>query len=164
MNRILANHKAVLLAISLAAGSITISSPVLASGGGGFSGGSASSSDSSSSRNRSDSRSIQDESTPGGLSFKQRIDQQYELGKAYFKAPMANGEKLEYCVQTDSGLKKLSRKSVKTFKRGSQSNFVDSLFSCVDPSVRIADAIPDGRSDAIVYYLNKRFKLRLTNS
>lgn len=164
MNKKFTSHKAVLAAICLTAGSTAISTSVSASGGGG--GGFSSGGGPSLNRAPSSAptRSNQDESTPGGLSFRDRIDQQYELGKAYYKAPLANGAKLEYCVQTSDGLKKLSRKSVKMFKRGSQSNFVDNLFSCVDPSLRIADAIPEGREDAIFYYLNKRFKLGLTNS
>ena len=168
MKRILLTRKTSLLAICLVAGSLAFTTSVSASGGGGFSGGSqssqSSSSNSGSSTSNRSNRSNQDEFTPGGLSFKQRIDQQYELGKAYFKAPMASGAKLEYCVKTDNGLQKLSRKSVKTYKRGSQSNFMDNLFSCIDPSLRIADVIPEGREDAIFYYLNKRFKLGLTNS
>ena len=98
-------------------------------------------------------------------SFSQsRIDQLYELGKSYYKSPQANGTRLEYCVKTDSGLAKLSRKSVKPFKRGAASQFVNSLYSCNDPSLKIADALPADQGDAVLHYLNKRFKLRLANS
>lgn len=90
-----------------------------------------------------------------------RIDQQYELGKSYYKSPQADGSRLEYCVKTDSGLKKLTRSSVKQFKRGTVSAFVNSLYSCNDPSLKIADAVASDKGDAILYYLNKRFKLRL---
>ena len=78
----------------------TISSPALASGGGGYDTGSFS---------------------------QQRIDQLYELGKAYYKAPQADGTRLEYCVKTGDGLKKLTRSSVRQFKRGAAATFVDSL-------------------------------------
>jgi len=96
-----------------------------------------------------------------GLSS-QRIDQQYEAGKSFYKSPQADGSRLEYCVKSDSGLKKLSRRSVKSFKRGPATAFVDSLYSCADANLKIADAGPDDQGDAILYYLNKRFKLRLT--
>jgi len=137
MKRIHTTHKTTLAAICLAAASITLSTTVSASGGGGF--------------------------NQGGFSS-QRIDQQYELGKSYYKSAQADGTRLEYCVQTDSGLKKLTRGSVKRFKRGTVSNFVDNLFDCADPSVKIADAVPEDQGSAILYYLNKRFKLRLVSN
>jgi len=92
-----------------------------------------------------------------------KIDQLYETGKSYYKSRQANGSRLEYCVKGDSGLKKLSRRSVKRFKKGPASDFVGSLYSCTDPNQKIADVIPDDQGEAILYYLNKRFKLRLAN-
>jgi len=92
-----------------------------------------------------------------------RIDQQYESGKAFYKSAQSDGSRLEYCVKKGSSLSKLSRKSVKPFKRGPASEFIASLYSCADPNLKIADAVEDGQGDAILYYLNKRFKLRLTN-
>jgi len=100
----------------------------------------------------------------GGSNFSQpRIDQRYELGKSYYKSPQANGSRLEYCVKDGDTLSKLSRKSVRQFKRGPVSKFINSLYSCADPSLKIADAIEQGQGDAVLYYLNKRFKLRLQN-
>ena len=124
-------------AIALAAGSIAVSATVSASGGGGF--------------------------NQGGFSS-QRIDQQYELGKSYYKSPQADGTRLEYCVKSDSGMQKLSRKTVRGFKRGPVANFVDSLYDCANPAVKIADAVPAEQGEAILYYLNKRFKLRLSST
>lgn len=95
---------------------------------------------------------------------KQRIDQLYETGKAHYKSRQADGSRLEYCIKTESSLKKLSRRSVKPFKRGSAAAFIGSLYSCADANLKIADAVPDDQGDAILYYLNKRFKLRLENS
>ncbi len=115
----------------------TFSSPAIASGGGGYDTGSFS---------------------------QQRIDQLYELGKAYYKAPQADGKRLEYCIKTNDGLKKLSRSSVRPFKRGAAATFVNSLYSCQDPSLKISDAVADDQGDAILHYLNKRFKLRLAGS
>jgi len=86
----------------------------------------------------------------GGFNQGQRIDQQYELGKSYYKSAQADGTRLEYCVKTGDGLKKLSRGSVKAFKRGTVSNFVDSLYNCADPSAKIADSVPDNQGDAIL--------------
>ncbi len=94
----------------------------------------------------------------------QRIDQQYELGKSYFKGRLADGSRLEYCVKTNSDLVKLSRRSVKQFKQGSTSAFVDSLYNCNNPDQRIADLVSQEQGQAILHYLNKRFKLRLQNS
>jgi len=92
-----------------------------------------------------------------------KVDQQYELGKSFYKARQADGSRLEYCVKSDKGFKKLSRRSVKQFKKGPVSNFVDSLYSCSNSSQKIADVVSDDQGSAILYYLNKRFKLRLQN-
>jgi len=100
----------------------------------------------------------------GGGSFNsssRSIDQQYELGKSYYKSAQPNGDKLKYCVQSGDELKKLSRRSVKPFKNGPVMKFVESLYDCSDPNTKIADIIPDAEGDAILYYLNKRYKLRL---
>jgi len=86
-----------------------------------------------------------------------KIDQLYETGKTYYKSRQANGSRLEYCVKGDSGLKKLSRRTVKRFKKGPTSDFVGSLYNCANPSQKIADAIPANQGDAVLYYLNKRF-------
>lgn len=123
--------------ILLPAIGLVASATVLASGGGGFSAGGSSS---------------------------QRVDQQYELGKNYYKSSQANGSRLEYCVKDNKGIKKLSRRSVKQFKKGSVDKFVDSLYNCAAPDQKIADVVSDEQGTAILYYLNKRFKLRLSNS
>jgi len=97
----------------------------------------------------------------GGFS-QRKIDQQYELGKSYYKARQADGSRLEYCVKSGDSLSKLSRRSVAKFKRGPTGDFVNSLYSCADPNLKIADIIAEDQGDAILYYLNKRFKLRLS--
>ena len=131
------NILALLTASTIGASALVVSQGAVASNGGGF--------------------------NQGGFS-QQRIDQLYELGKSYYKSPQANGSRLEYCVKNGDSLSKISRKSVSRFKRGPASEFVNSLYSCSDSSLKIADAIADGQGEAVLYYLNKRFKLRLTNS
>ena len=107
---------------------------------------------------------------PGGGGFDQssfsqnRVDKQYETGKSYYKSRQADGSRLEYCVKTDDKLKKLSRSSVRPFKKGPASAFIASLYSCANPELKIAEVVPDDQGDAILYYLNKRFKLRLSGS
>lgn len=91
----------------------------------------------------------------------QTIDLQYELGKSIYKSTRADGSRLEYCVNGDNRLLKLSRPAVKRFRNGLASDFVDSLYNCEDPAVKITDTWPVEQSDAILYYLNKRFKLGL---
>ena len=106
-------------------------------------------------------------STGGGFNFsssaRSSVDQQYEDGKAYYKSRQADGSRLEYCVKGDDSFEKLSRHTVRPFKRGPASEFVSSLYSCDDPDLKIADALSEDEGTAILYYLNKRFKLRLAN-
>lgn len=116
--------------------SISISSSVFANGGGGF----------------------------GGIENETPVDKYYDLGESYFKSRSADGSRLEYCVLTrNSGLKKLSRRSVRSFRNGEESVFVDKLLHCDEPAVKIVEIVPDEERDAILYYLDKRFKLRLKN-
>ncbi len=113
---------------------LTVSPALLASDGGGF--------------------------NQGGFSAR-KIDQQYELGRAHYKAGKVDGVKLSYCIKTADGLKKLSRKSVRPFKNGPANDFVASLYSCDNPDVRVSEVISEENGQAVLYYLNKRFKLRL---
>lgn len=89
------------------------------------------------------------------------VDQQYELGKSVYKSRLPDGSKLAYCVKTEKGLKKISRRAVKPFKKGPASAFVNSLYNCQQPNVKIADLITGDQGSAVLYYLNKRYKLRL---
>ena len=127
------SHKPLLTATCLTIGMVIASPQILASSGGGS----------------------------FGSSSRSSVDKQYELGRSYYKSRQANGSQLKYCVRSGDDLKKLSRRSVKQFKNGSATAFVDSLYSCEDPNLKIADVVPDGHGDAILHYLNKRYKLRL---
>lgn len=96
----------------------------------------------------------------GGYSQK-KVDQQYQLGRTYYKAKQADGSTLTYCIKKGDSVSKLSRKSVKPYKRGTVSAFVDSLYSCDNPELKISELVDDNQGEAILYYLNKRFKLKL---
>ena len=96
----------------------------------------------------------------GGYSQK-KVDQQYQLGRTYYKAKQADGSTLTYCIKKGDSVSKLSRKSVKPYKRGTVSAFVDSLYSCDNPELTISELVDDNQGEAILYYLNKRFKLKL---
>ena len=95
---------------------------------------------------------------------KRQIDQQYELGKSYFKARQLDGSKLKYCLKVDGELKKLGRRSVKVFRNSSTENFVKALYNCENSQQKIMDVVPAEHGPALLYYLNKRFKLRLQDS
>lgn len=90
-----------------------------------------------------------------------KVDKQYELGKSIYKSRLPDGSKLTYCVETEKGLKKISRRAVKSFKKGPASAFVNSLYNCKQPSQKIVDLISGDQGRSVLYYLNKRYKLRL---
>ena len=94
----------------------------------------------------------------------QRIDQQYELGKSYYKARQADGTQLQYCIKDNDSVKKLSRRSVRKFKNAAATDFVNSLYNCAAPDQKIVDLVNEEQGTAVLYYLNKRFKLRLKSS
>ena len=98
------------------------------------------------------------------LRTKKPVDKYFELGKSYYNSPLADGSRLEYCVLTANiGLKKISRRSVSSFRNGPKSRFVNKLLHCSEPSIKIVEIVPEEKTDAILYYLNKRFNIRLIN-
>ena len=95
----------------------------------------------------------------------QVVDPLYEQGKAVFSGKTrSRSEKVDYCVVAPGGTEaeKLKRKTVKPFKRASARQFALSLHDCDMPETKIAEILSQEDFRAVVYYLNKRYKLRLT--
>ena len=91
------------------------------------------------------------------------IDQRYENGKAIYQGRSRSNPKIKYCI--DNGTEKVALKgsSLKPFKKKSQRELASKLYDCNDPDVLVIDKIGGSKLGSALYYLNKRYKLKLTN-
>jgi len=99
-------------------------------------------------------------SSRGGDYNRKPIDQNYELGKAVYLG-RATGKKLQYCIDNGSQKVKLKSKTAKAFKNKNANNFANALYDCNKPSNQIASTLNRRDLTAVVYYLNKRYRLKL---
>ncbi|MBX2869125.1 MAG: hypothetical protein KTR18_10645 [Acidiferrobacterales bacterium] len=100
-----------------------------------------------------------------GTAYKtKKVDQLYEKGKASYYAKDTNGQRLRYCVKTDENVQKVSRKSLKTFAGTSETELTNNLVSCDSPDSKITSIVDSEQVSAMVYYLNKRYRLNLYGS
>ena len=94
------------------------------------------------------------------------VDQFYEFGKAIYVGRGSQFEKIKYCVAergSDPG-GKLRGKTVKPYKGGDANEFGAQLFDCDEPERRINSVLAEVEMFAVLYYLNKRYKMNMTVS
>lgn len=94
-----------------------------------------------------------------------RVNVTYEQGKALFKGRDRRYGKVKYCVTAanGSGLEKVRKRSLKPYAGRSAKLLVDNLYNCDQPDQKIQNLLGSTNTATVVYYLNKRHKLRLTN-
>ena len=101
----------------------------------------------------------------GGPAPRPVVDPTYEAGKAIYRGRASNAPKLEYCVKGEAEeMLPLKGKSVKSFKRATYNEFANALYNCEAPEKRIAQELEREDFLYVLYYLNKRHKLRLVGS
>jgi len=93
------------------------------------------------------------------------IDHTYEAGKSIFKGRKDIYKPHTFCIldANSNQVKKVKRSTVRPFKKQSANSFADSLYSCKETSKSARDILSQNDITFLVYYLNKRFSLRLTN-
>ena len=118
---------------------VMFAAPVFASGGGSYGGG-------------------------GGLSAPQprAVDRAYEYGKAIYQGRVKEVGKIQYCVKQGEETVKLKRGSLKPYKGGTVNDLAQNLYDCKMPEDRIADRMSQKNLQFVLYYLNKRYKLKLS--
>ena len=99
-----------------------------------------------------------------GSGDQETVDQKYEAGKFYFNSAKVNGKKIWYCVKNGEEMQRLSRRSLKPFENSTTSDLSDNLYNCDQPEQLIADQINHDQVSAVVYYLNKRYRLSLSSN
>ena len=90
-------------------------------------------------------------------------DQNYELGKSIYLGRNKNIPKVKYCVDNGTEKVKVKGSTLKPFKKKSQKELASKLYDCNDPETLIFTKIGSNNLAYAMYYLNKRYKLRLTN-
>ena len=97
----------------------------------------------------------------GGNSGYVRIDRLYEAGKAQYYAPDTSGQRIRYCVKDGDLISKVSRKTLRSFSGTSADELSSSLYHCDQPETSISETLQGDQLKAVVYYLNKRYRLGL---
>ncbi len=93
-----------------------------------------------------------------------QVDQTYEVGKAIFKGRQAGEPSLQYCVVADGEKVPLKRSTVKGYKNTTYDNLANSLYQCDQPEKLVAQGLTRDSLLYVLYYLNKRHKLKLKSS
>jgi len=93
-----------------------------------------------------------------------QVDQTYEVGKAIFTGRAKGEPSLEYCIAVEGEKVPVKRKSIKTYKQSTYNEFASGLYRCDEPDTLIADSLTRDSLLYVVYYLNKRHKLKLRSS
>jgi len=93
-----------------------------------------------------------------------KVDRLYEEGKANYYATDSSGQRARYCVKTEDALEKVSRKSLKSFAGTSAAELSSNLVRCEQPDAALASIMGDDQASALMYYLNKRYRLNLYGS
>ena len=91
------------------------------------------------------------------------VDETYEFGKSVFKGRVAGAEKIKYCVMVDGEVKKLKRSTAKAYREGSFRDFAVALIDCNAPDRQALTTMDREHVPLVLYYLNKRFKLNLSD-
>lgn len=86
----------------------------------------------------------------------------YERGKSLFKGRDKRYGKINYCVPVGDELKQVKKKSLQAYAGGSSKVLAANLYNCDSPEQKIQTVFNEVDMTALVYYLNKRNKLKLT--
>lgn len=100
-----------------------------------------------------------------GGGYESRTDPVYEQGKAIFKGRVKEYGKVKYCLasaEAETGAIKIKRKSMKRYKKQSVQALVNDLRFCEQESGKLIQVLSREHLSYLVYYLNKRYRLKLT--
>lgn len=90
------------------------------------------------------------------------VDPTYELGKSIYLG-RSGAEKIKYCIDNGKEKIKLKTKTIKPFKGANVKSLAAKLYDCNKPDVQIAQKLNQNDFNLVMYYLNKRYKLKLSH-
>lgn len=99
-----------------------------------------------------------------GSTPQREVDESYEYGKAVYLGRSPDAEKLQYCVLVEGEAKKLKRKTLKPYRKKTRVELANALYRCDDTSKLALNSLKREQVAFVLYYLNKRFKLKLTDA
>ncbi|MFK7913157.1 MAG: hypothetical protein AB8B93_04520, partial [Pseudomonadales bacterium] len=92
------------------------------------------------------------------------VDERYEYGKALYLGRLPSAAKISYCVVADDKARKLKRRSLKPFRKKSRLELAQALVHCDSPEQLALQGLEPGQAAFIIYYLDKRYRLKLEDS
>lgn len=92
------------------------------------------------------------------------VDERYEYGKALYLGRLPESPKIDYCVLVDDEPKKVKRRWLKPYRGETQLALANALVRCEDPSQLALQGLERGQIAFVLYYLNKRYRLKLASS
>lgn len=90
------------------------------------------------------------------------IDEEFEKGKGIFLGRNREVGKIKLCVASGDEQVKLKRKALKSYKGATVNGFINSLHNCDKPDEVMLERLGRVHMSYLIYYLNKRYKLQLT--
>ena len=100
----------------------------------------------------------------GQSSIKPRqVDHTYEYGKSVFNGRAKSTKKYAYCVKVEGEKIPLKKRSIKSFKKGTVVAFANALYDCDRPNQKIGLEMAREDFQSLIYYLNKRYRMKLSN-
>ena len=91
------------------------------------------------------------------------VDEAFEYGKAVYQG-RAGAPKQRYCLRGEEKPAKLKRKNLKPYKNTTLQALADDLVLCDMGDTSALAALDQQQASFLIYYLNKRFKLNLTEA
>lgn len=92
------------------------------------------------------------------------VDKNYDRGKTIVMGRFQELGPLKFCVLTEDESKqvKLKRKTLKPYHGVTTNKLVHSLYNCENPEELMFDRVGRLLMSDVIYYLNRRYKLQLT--
>jgi hypothetical protein len=91
-----------------------------------------------------------------------RVDEYFLSGKKIVASRNTSIGKIKLCLKADDDAVKLKRKTLKPYIGVTTDHFINSIHECDKPEVPIIERLGDDNTAYVVYYFNKRYKLKLT--
>lgn len=99
----------------------------------------------------------------GSSSSAKKVDPAYENGKAIYNG-RSGGKKVSYCIADGSNSVAVKRSSIKQLKEATYANVGERLFNCENSNETMNLLLTKYELNSVAYYLNKRYRLRLSRS
>lgn len=101
---------------------------------------------------------------PTGPVQERVVDERYEYGKAVYLGREPGTTRIEYCLLVDGEPRKLKRRTLKPYRGGSVVDFANALYRCDDPASLALLSLAEDQVPHVLYYLNKRYRLKLNDA